>query len=680
LKIKLFGRIAEVALGEGAQGNREGDRGMGIQRPRMSGVANSKNLRFAAFAYDVVMSAVAFYVALVLRLGDLGQLSFEALYLGGLGPFMTATAVSLLVMRTYRTSWRHASTADLMNILYTVSLAVLVYLPLSFVVTRLTLIPRSSVLLAWMVLFLLMSGSRVGYRLYRERGLFFMRRPMLPHQVPILIIGGGTEAEILLRSLQNSSEYYPVGVLDEASHGALLRGIPILGRISDVEDVVTGFAEAGDRPRKLVVVNRELPAETLDYMVEVANRLGLTVARGPDPTQLRPGTHDAPDLQPISVEDLLGRPQIVLDPEPVSRLIANQRVLVTGAGGSIGSEIVRQICSIGPAALCLVDASEFNLYTIDREVSERWPDLKRAARVIDVRHRVSVLKCFSEFKADIVFHAAALKHVPLVEANPTEGIWTNTVGTRHVCDAATAAGVHAMVMISTDKAVNPTNVMGASKRCAESYCQALARSNLGRRDRTRFVAVRFGNVLGSTGSVVPLFERQLKAGGPLTVTHPDIERYFMTTREAVQLVLQASALGAEQPEMAGPVFVLDMGRPVRIADLARQMIRLAGLRPDVDVQISYTGLRPGEKLQEELFHEGEHIEATAMPQVSVASPRTTELPLLSDALDRLERACAGGRTEDALDLLCVLVPEYVPEQGVYQIGRSAIGRRNVQLA
>ncbi len=624
----------------------------------MTGIANTKSVRLLVFVYDLAMAVLAMLLALWVRRGGFDAMDAYSLFVGGLLPFAAATAVSLLVMRTYRTSWRHASTTDLINIVYAVSLAVLIYLPMSFGITRLDLIPRSSIIMVWMAMILLMGGSRLAYRLYRERGLFFTRRPMLPHQVPILIVGGGTNAEILLRGLQASSEYYPVGVLDDSGLGAQLRGVPILGRIADVERAIEGFADAGDRPRKLVVADRHLRAEALDRLVDVANRLGLTVVRGPDPTQFRPGAADAPELQPISVEDLLGRSQIVLDPRPVRDLIAGKRVLVTGAGGSIGSEIVRQIGAIGPAALCLVDASEFNLYSIDSEVAERWQGIERMSRVVDVRHRPSVKACFAAFRPDIVFHAAALKHVPLVEANPVEGIWTNAIGSRHVCDAAVATGCHAMVLISTDKAVNPTNVMGASKRCAEAYCQALARAQASQPDGTRFAIVRFGNVLGSTGSVVPLFERQLKAGGPLTVTHPDIERYFMTIREAVQLVLQASALGVAKVDMAGRVFVLDMGKPVRIADLARQMIRLAGLRPDEDIEIRYTGLRPGEKLYEELFHANEKIEATEMPRVSVAAPRTLELSRFEAALDDLEASCVSAVEGRAVAALRALVPEY----------------------
>lgn len=624
----------------------------------MNGIVNSRNVRLFAFVYDVAMAVVALLGGLVLRLGSLDSLDNRSLYFSGLIPFTLAAAVSFLTMRTYRTSWRHASTADLVHILYAVGLAVLIYLPISVVTTRLYLMPRTSIVIAGILLFLLMAGSRVAYRLFREGRLFFTRRPMKQGQVPILIVGGGTDAEIFLRSLDGASHYYSVGVLDQDGRGSQLRGVPVLGSIADAEAAIESFADAGDRPRKLVIVDRTLPVGMLDQLVEIANRLGLTLARVPDPTVLKPGAHEENELQPISVEDLLGRPQVVLDPTPVLHLIAGKRVLVTGAGGSIGSEIVRQVCDIGPTAICLLDAAEFNLYTVDCIVAERWPSLRRTSRVIDVRHREAIQACFAEFRPDIVFHAAALKHVPLVEGNPVEGIWTNTIGSRHVCDAATAVGCQTMVLISTDKAVNPTNVMGASKRCAESYCQALAFANADKERATRFVAVRFGNVLGSTGSVVPLFERQLKAGGPITVTHPEIERYFMTIREAVQLVLQASAMGSTSLQMQGRVFVLDMGQPVRIVDLARQMIRLAGMRPELDVKIEFSGLRPGEKLYEELFHQGEEIQPTATARVSVASPRTLPLAAFKEPMAALEAACVAAKGALAIEILSGLVPEY----------------------
>ena len=343
-------------------------------------------------------------------------------------------------------------------------------------------------------------------------------------------------------------------------------------------------------------------------VVDHASALGLALARMPRVTELQPGVTDELQIRPVAIEDLLGRPQRVLDRLAMGDLIRGRRVLVTGAGGTIGSELVRQIAASAPAHLTLFDASEYQLYLTDLDLSERHAELPRSACLGDVRDRKRLDEVMAEARPELVFHAAAYKHVPMIEANAVEGVLTNVIGTRNLAEVCQAAGVKAMVMISTDKAVHPTSIMGATKRLAECICQAL--DIQARRDGsngTRFVTVRFGNVLGSTGSVVPLFHRQLQAGGPLTVnSHKDVERFFMTVREAVELVLQASALGtaADAAIEQGGIFVLEMGEPVKIADLARQMIRLAGLIPDQDVKIEYVGLRPGEKLYEELFHEG----------------------------------------------------------------------------
>ena len=376
---------------------------------------------------------------------------------------------------------------------------------------------------------------------------------------------------------------------------------------------------------------------------------------------------DAARVRPIAIEDVLGRPQQPLGRAAMTALVKGKLVLVTGAGWSIGSELVRQVAAIGPDELVLVDHSEFALYTIDREMAEHFPAIARRAIIADVRERTRIDQVFAHVKPELVFHAAALKHVPLVEDNPCEGILTNALGTRHVADACESAGVALMVMISTDKAVNPTNIMGATKRIAETYVQALdlrRSSDNTRQHATRFVTVRFGNVLGSTGSVVPLFQRQLAEGGPLTVTHPDMTRYFMTIREAVELVLQASALGSNTLANDGKIFVLDMGEPMKIVDLARQMIRLAGLKPDTgnggDIEIQFTGTRPGEKLFEEVFHGAEAPIPTDAPGILLASPRTQDVAAVAKVLDRLE---AAARAEDIATLkaaINVLVPEYAP--------------------
>jgi O-antigen biosynthesis protein WbqV len=415
------------------------------------------------------------------------------------------------------------------------------------------------------------------------------------------------------------------------------------------------------RPQRLIMTSR-LDGPAVRGLLDAADELGIPLARLPRLTEFQETTDDNSDrIEPVAIEDLLGRPQAVLDRPGMAALIAGRRVLVTGAGGTIGSELVRQIAAFGPARLALVDNGEFALYSIDRELMEQHPDLPRSALLGDVRDRKRVDEVMGAERPELVFHAAALKHVPMVEANPAEGVLTNILGTRNVAEACRAHGVEAMVMISTDKAVNPTNVMGATKRLAESVCQALDLIEERRADGTRYVTVRFGNVLGSTGSVVPLFQRQLARGGPLTVTHPDITRFFMTVREAVELVLQASALAVGDGEERGKIFVLDMGEPVKIADLARQMIRLAGRKPDRDVKIEYIGLRPGEKLREELFYASEPLVPTKAAGIRLAAPRTIDYAMLQRSLDELAEHARERRTDWMLALLRTLVPEFTDE-------------------
>ena len=379
--------------------------------------------------------------------------------------------------------------------------------------------------------------------------------------------------------------------------------------------------------------------------------------------------------RPIAIEDLLGRPQTRLDRAAIAKLIEGRRVLITGSGGSIGSELARQVAETKPARLILLDHGEYNLYCIDREIAEHTPTLSRRAVLGDIRDQMFLDQIFGTEEPELVFHAAALKHVPLAESNPCEAVLTNVIGTRHVADASQAFGATAMVQISTDKAVNPSSIMGATKRLAESYCQALDRQDSGA--KAHYVTVRFGNVLGSAGSVVPLFQRQLAQGGPLTVTHPDVARYFMTVREAVELVLQASTLAihsnsvANEPSGAksGQLYVLDMGEPILIQHLARQIIRLSGLRPDVDVAIEYVGLRAGEKLSEELFHEHETLVPTGHEAIRLANARSIELSLLAQRLTELAGHAEARRIQPTLAILRELVPEYrsePPENAVTQ--------------
>ena len=497
----------------------------------------------------------------------------------------------------------------------------------------------------------------------------------------VLLAGAGDGADIFLRALEQDrrTTWRVAGILSLRSRqaGRRIHGHPILGTLDDLPAVLDGMHRSGTLPGMIVVTSSEISGVAMVRLIETADRHGISVRRAPDPTALAPAARRAGDrpgedgprkrleLRPVAIEDLLNRPQVPLDREGMARLVQGRRVLVTGAGGTIGSELARQVAALGPEALLLLDNGEYALWQIDLELGETHPAVTRRPLIADIRDEARMRALCAEFRPELVFHAAALKHVPMVEANPLEGLLTNAFGTRIVADAARAAGAKLMVLISTDKAVNPTSVMGASKRLAEMYCQALdirARADGG---GMRCVTVRFGNVLGSTGSVVPLFQRQLERGGPLTVTHPDMQRYFMTVREAVGLVLQASVVGAGDTDLVkdGGIFVLDMGKPVKIVDLARQMVRLAGLKPDHDVEIRFTGLRPGEKLFEELFHGKEPPRATPFAGLLMAEPRTADPAIVGRVLEEIAaQARTGGRAQ-ALAILSRMVPEFEHNPG-----------------
>jgi O-antigen biosynthesis protein WbqV len=444
----------------------------------------------------------------------------------------------------------------------------------------------------------------------------------------------------------------------------------VLDTIGGLEALVARLDRRGQRPQRLIITAQGLDGATIQNLLDRANALAIPLARLSRPTEIRQHHLDGQKqvFAPIALEDLLGRPQAVLHRDAMARLIEGRRVLVTGAGGTIGSELARQLGALAPAELILFDNGEFLLYAIDGELREQFPGLALRPLLGDIRDRLRVDEIMAAERPEIVFHAAALKHVPMVEANPVEGVLTNVIGSRNVAEAARAHGAGLVVQISTDKAVNPTSVMGATKRIAEAACQALdlqeAQRRLGSRAGTRFVTVRFGNVLGSTGSVVPLFTRQLAAGGPLTVTDPEVTRFFMTVREAVELVLEASATvgtggtDGDDTGSLGKIFVLDMGEPVKIVDLARQMIRLAGLVAERDIKIEYIGLRPGEKLHEELFHDAEAAVPTANPALRLAAPRTADYAVLARSIHELEEQARSGNEARVIDLLQRLVPEY----------------------
>lgn len=559
--------------------------------------------------------------------------------------------------------WRFAAMGDLLTVVASTSLGAALYVAAAAVL-GLPIGTAAFPFIHALTLLVFLGGPRVLYRWLRGRKAGGLAQN---DASGVLLIGGIEDADLFIRALSHDrrQSFRIEGLLTASNRqtGRRIQGHPILGSLPDIHKVLQQLQTEGRLPGLLIFVTPELEGPRLARIVAEADHFGIQVRQAPRPTALADPDQPRPvELRPVAIEDLLNRPQMPLDRDGMARLIQGRRVVVTGAGGTIGSELARQVAAFGPGTLILIDNGEYALWQIDLELAETHPSVQRRTLVADIRDEARIRSIFEESQPELVFHAAALKHVPMVEANPLEGLATNAAGTRHVADAARAVGALAMVLISTDKAVNPTSVMGASKRLAEMYCQALDIAAQSSQQGMRCVTVRFGNVLGSTGSVVPLFQRQLARGGPLTVTHPDMQRYFMTVREAVGLVLQASVLalgGAALPSGdTGGIFVLDMGDPVKIVDLARQMIRLAGLQPDKDIEIRFTGLRPGEKLFEELFHGKEPPVPTGYAGLLMASPRTADPAIVARAIDEISSACRGNQVKLALALLSRLIPEF----------------------
>jgi len=577
--------------------------------------------------------------------------------------FLASGGITLLLggvpFRLSQQYWRFSGLSDLAGVMGG-SIACATLFSGLLVVTGFHLPTVTFPIVHALTLMVLLGASRLGYRLYRVRPRRLAPEAALQR---VVLVGAGDAADAFFRAAAvDPAGMCIVGVLAlaERQAGRRMHGVPILGTVAEAGGTLRELAARRRLPSALVVTEMDFVGAPLAALIATAEVFGVPVRRAPRLTSLTEADHI--ELRPVAIEDLLNRPQVSLDRPGMARLVAGRRVLLTGAGGSIGSELARQLAALGPALLVLLDQSEYALWQIDLEISELAPALNRRAVIADVRDRTRIETVFAEAAPELVFHAAALKHVPMVESNPLEGLLTNTTGTRIVADAASRAGAAAMVLISTDKAVNPTSLMGASKRVAEMYCQALDIAARTAGHGMRCVTVRFGNVLGSTGSVVPLFRRQLERGGPLTVTHPDMQRYFMTVSEAVSLVLQACVVGLDVASLPGAgqggIFVLDMGKPVKIVDLARQMIRLAGLRPEQDIKIEYTGLRAGEKLFEELFHGREPPVPTGHPGLLIAAPRTVEADAVRQAIDAIAGFCHDGAVAGALGCIKALVPEF----------------------
>ena len=621
----------------------------------MKNLFNRLRNRTAAFFHDLMMVPLAWFGAYWLRFNlEIIQPPFWKKALALLPLILTVYGCMFVYFGLYRGIWRFASMHDFMRILKAVTMGAVLNTVLILLLFGVEYVPRSAFILHGLLLVALLGMPRFLYRWIKDHRLNYKPANR------VLIVGAGQAGETLARELlQNpAGDYYPVVFVDDdrRKSGTEVRGLRVVDRCKAIPQVVSHY--------DIDLIFIAIPSAST---AELRRIVGLCEASA-KPFRALPRLVDllqrhalAQELREVSIEDLLGREPISLDWETIRRQLAGRTVLISGGGGSIGSELCRQVARLAPAALIILEHSEFNLYEIDRELRTRFPALTLHSHLGDVCDVPAIAYWVGLYRPQVIFHAAAYKHVPLLEQQVREAIRNNLFGTINLARAADRYACQTFVLISTDKAVNPSNVMGASKQLAEMYCQ-----NFNYRSSTHFVIVRFGNVMDSAGSVIPLFRQQIKQGGPITVTHPDVSRYFMTIPEASQLIMQAGAVG-----QGGEIYVLDMGTPIKIHYLAEQMILLSGKIPGKDIAIGYIGLRPGEKLHEALFHEEEELKPTPYPKLLLAQHRQlVDWPHLIATLDLLGEACERYDETAAASLIEVLIPEF--QAGKMPAQRSAV--------
>lgn len=616
--------------------------------------------------HDLLATAAAVGLTFFIRFED--QRLYERLL--GLEiflPFFLIYAAAIyFIFDLHRNKWRFTSVPDLYNIVraatvLAVSLLALDYVLLSPNFYGQFFFGKITVLLYWFLQMFFLGGSRVAYRYFRYART--LQRAKITDATPTLILGRAADAEVLLRSIESGAvkKIWPVGILSPSAtdRGQSIRGVPVLGDVDDLERVIADLASRGNQVTRLIMTPSALSPEAKpESLLMRARRLGLAMSQLPS---LDAGG-EAVRLAPVAVEDLLLRPSVKIDYRRLEKFVTGKAIVITGGGGSIGAEICDRMVSFGAARLLVIENSEPALHAVLEMLGAMQGEAAISGRLADIRDRERIMGLVAQFKPDIVFHAAALKHVPLLERDWDEAIKTNVFGSINVADAAAAAGAAAMVMISTDKAIEPVSMLGATKRLAEMYCEAL-NNEFGRRATTgrsamRLISVRFGNVLASNGSVVPKFKAQIEAGGPVTVTHPDMVRYFMTIREACDLVITSAShsLGPESGDVS--VYVLNMGQPVRIVDLAERIIRLSGLEPGRDIKIAFTGIRPGERLHEILFAREEETTDIGIPGIVAAKPVQPSLEAIRAWVATLEKGLARNERAIIYNVLRDAVPEF----------------------
>lgn len=620
---------------------------------------------FLIALHDALATTAAVIASFYLRFEGSGFLERLPLLLHVLPYFVLFSVVVCYVFKLTTTKWRFISLPDLLNIVKVSTVLALALTVLDYIFIAPNLygtffFGKTTIVIYWVLEIFALGGARLAYRYFRYSRTLNQARSQ--HAAPTVLVGRAADAEVFLRSVESGAvkRMWPVGVLSPSmsDRGQSIRGIPVLGGIDDLSDIVADFERREQPIQRLVMMPSAFEADASpESVLTRARRLGLTVSRLPS---LEDGG-ETPRLQPVAVEDLLLRPSVKIDYRRLETFVKGKSVVVTGGGGSIGSEICERALTFGAARLLIVENAEPALHTIAESLTGKFPDAAIEGRIADIRDRDRIIHLMTEFKPDIVFHAAALKHVPILERDWGEGVKTNIFGSVNVADAAAASGAEAMVMISTDKAIEPVSMLGLTKRFAEMYCQALDRDLLKRaqgKSPMRLISVRFGNVLASNGSVVPKFKAQIEAGGPVTVTHPDMVRYFMTIREACDLVITAAthALTPQRPDVS--VYVLNMGQPVKIVDLAERIIRLSGLQPGYDIEIVFTGVRPGERLNEILFAHEEPTSDIGIAGIVAARPNEPPLETLKGWLATLDRAVGSEQRGVIVAVLTEAIPEF----------------------
>lgn len=628
------------------------------------------HLRFLSLGLmDAIIVAMAVILAYFLRFDfQIVQPHFTLL------PYVIVAHIILVLIafnwtKIYRRIWQYASIDELFSIIKAVTFSEVIFAAFHMTIQisypEQFIVPRSIYFLSWTFIILGVGGSRMAWRMFRDTYL-----KIQPHHRRTLIIGAGKAGALIAKELKHSSssELYPVAFIDDdsAKWSLEIMGLPVVGGRERIPEAV----ESSDI-QKIIIAMPSASKSEIAKIIDICKNTGAKIKILPRVSDLISGRVTVNMIREVSVEDLLGRDPVQVDLEGIADYVTGQAVLVTGAGGSIGSELCRQISPFAPKKLLLLGHGENSVYDIEIELRKSYPAIHLETIIADIQDFRRIREIYDTYRPSVVFHAAAHKHVPLMERNPAEAVKNNILGTKNMAELAHEYGVSRFVMISTDKAVNPTSIMGVTKRVAEMTVQGLARSS-----RTKFVAVRFGNVLGSRGSVIPLFKKQIEDGGPVTVTHPDMVRYFMTIPEAVQLVIQAGALAS-----GGEIFILDMGKPVKIADLARDLIRLSGFEPDEDIKIIYTGVRPGEKLFEEILTNEEGISATKHNRIFVGRPMDfswDELQFIIRKLDQFATQKDGlNRTEKIKELLGQIVPAY---KKAYHAVLAAYSQAEMEMA